>query len=658
MPRLDFHPTSWSTIMEHTNQSILVKVADLVPSPFNVRCHSHTSIEELAALIDSQGLLHSPTVHEHFVGRGKSRRVAFGVSAGERRRRALRLLQERGKLPRDHEVACKLIPIERAREVSVAENSGREPMHPADEFEAFKALVDEGKGIEEVAVAFGVSLLTVQRRLKLAAVSPKLLALYRQDDGKINLDQLMALAITDDRGAQERVWFEAREWERAPAALRRRLTAGEVEAAGNALVRFVGVEVYEAAGGVVRRDLFDDEQGRFLSDPDLLTRLAGEKLEGIAALVREEGWGWVEARIELDSMALRQFAPCEYTVRKPTADEKAELAALTQREAELEQESDALAEAHTWNGPDAERIGLEAEDIEARRRAIQDVLKVWPAPLKARAGVIVTISREGDASIIRGLLRDADRRALESSHRKTRKGAALSGDAEAPEATGEAVAPARTSDGLSDALTRRLAAHRTAALQAVLICNVEVALAALANALLCRVFGEGYGIDRAAMQITATASAHALGSVADDLKDGRAFQAVEGAKARWRERLPEQRSEWFAWLVGLPPSDVLELLGLCAALTVSALPSTNAADDADRIARAVALDMADWWEPTAESFLNHVSKAQIVQALKEAGPELARDGVEGMKKDVLVNTAAGRLRGTRWLPAALRPPAS
>ena len=84
--------------MEHTNKSILVKVSDLVPSPFNVRRHSHASIEELAALIDSQGLLHSPTVHEHFVGRGKSRRLAFGVSAGERRRRALRMLQERGKL--------------------------------------------------------------------------------------------------------------------------------------------------------------------------------------------------------------------------------------------------------------------------------------------------------------------------------------------------------------------------------------------------------------------------------------------------------------------------------------------------------------------------------------------------------------------------------
>jgi ParB family chromosome partitioning protein len=644
--------------MEHTNQSILVKVSDLVPSPFNVRRHSHASIEELAALIDSQGLLHAPTVHEHFTGRGKSRRLAFGVSAGERRRRALRLLQERGRLPGDFEVACKLIPIERAREVSVAENSGREPMHPADEFEAFKALVDEGKGIEDVAVAFGVSLLTVQRRLKLATVSPKLLALYREDDGKINLDQLMALAISDDHAAQERVWFDAHEWDRTPAALKRRLTAGEVEAAGNALVRFVGVEAYEAAGGVVRRDLFDDDEGRFLSDPELLARLASDKLEGIAATVREEGWGWVEPRIELDSMALRQFAPCAHTVRKPTADEKAELAALAQREAELEQESDALEAADAWNGPDAERIGLEGDDIEARRRFIHDGLKVWPPAVKARAGVIVTINREGDATIIRGLLREADRKALEVAQRKVRKDDTRTGDAERVETQSETEPPTPTTNGFSEALTRRLAAHRTVAMQAMLIGNVQVALASLTHTLMRRAFIDDYVSDRAAMQITATASAHALLSVADDLKGSRAFQAVEDAKARWRERMPEAQTEWFGWVVGLPQGDLLDLLGLCAALTVNALPSVNAAHHSAAIAQAVGLDMADWWEPTADGFLNHVSKAQIVQALKEAGADLARDGAESMKKDVLINTAAGRLRGTRWLPALLRRPVS
>ena len=65
--------------MEHTNESILVKLADLVPSQFNVRRHSRTSVEELAALIDSQGLPHPLTVNEQLVGKGKSRKLGFAV---------------------------------------------------------------------------------------------------------------------------------------------------------------------------------------------------------------------------------------------------------------------------------------------------------------------------------------------------------------------------------------------------------------------------------------------------------------------------------------------------------------------------------------------------------------------------------------------------
>ena len=86
------------------------------------------------------------------------------------------------------------------------------------------------------------------------------------------------------------------------------------------------------------------------------------------------------------------------------------------------------------------------------------------------------------------------------------------------------------------------------------------------------------------------------------------------------------------------------------------MPGTGAASDANTLAAAVGLNMADWWEPTAQAYLNHVPKAQIVEALKEAGPDLADDGVGAMKKDVLVVKAASRLAGKRWLPAPLRRP--
>jgi ParB family transcriptional regulator, chromosome partitioning protein len=62
----------------------------------------------------------------------------------------------------------------------------------------------------------------------------------------------------------------------------------------------------------------------------------------------------------------------------------------------------------------------------------------------------------------------------------------------------------------------------------------------------------------------------------------------------------------------------------------------------------------NWWQPTADAYLNHVPKAQIIAALKEAGPEPVSVGVEAMKKDALVTAAASRLAGTRWLPEPLR----
>ena len=109
--------------------------------------------------------------------------------------------------------------------------------------------------MEDVAVCFGITPLTVQRRLKLAKVSPVLFELFRQD--KINLDQLMALAITDDHAAQERVWNSTPSYNRNPSGLRRLLLGREIDAATDPLAKFVAIPAYEAAGGVVVRDLFD-----------------------------------------------------------------------------------------------------------------------------------------------------------------------------------------------------------------------------------------------------------------------------------------------------------------------------------------------------------------------------------------------------------------
>ncbi len=209
---------------------------------------------------------------------------------------------------------------------------------------------------------------------------------------------------------------------------------------------------------------------------------------------------------------------------------------------------------------------------------------------------------------------------------------------------------------MPESLLRRLAAHRSMAMQAMLLRRTPVALALLAYVFVQRAFGENHYRSGSVAQITPQFSAGALKAVADDLEGSAAWRAVEDAKQVWAERLPVGASDRLAWLIELPQTDLLELLTLCTAMTVNALPGAGAAFDANALAAAVELDMADWWEPTPARYLNHVPKSQIIVALKEAGPGLTEGGVEAMKKEALVACASARLAGRRWLPLPLRKP--
>src|SRR6185437_9070684 len=196
------------------------------------------SIEQLAKLIHAEGILQNLDVYECPQGEGDER-ATHAVVAGGRRWRALRLLIEQGRITPDYPVPCLTVGYERAVQISLAENSGREPMHPADEFEAFRQLIDAGQGIEDVAARFGVTPIVVQRRLKLANVSPKFITLYRE--GEMTLEHLMAFAVTDDQERQEQVWKGLKAYERTPDGIRRALTQHEVSARA-CIARFVGIK--------------------------------------------------------------------------------------------------------------------------------------------------------------------------------------------------------------------------------------------------------------------------------------------------------------------------------------------------------------------------------------------------------------------------------
>ena len=258
-----------------------IPLSQLELSPGNVRKTpaDASAFTELKASIAAHGLLENLIARS--MGPGPDGPGRYAVIAGGRRLAAMQALAAEGTLEEDHPVPCRMIGgIVAAEEVSLAENSVRAAMHPADQVEAFRRLADAGSTAAAIAARFGVSERTVEKRLRLGNAAPVLLEAYRA--GKIDLDTLMAFAVTTDQAHQSAVWETVSQQGYRPGAwqIRRLLTEDRVSAT-SAIARFVGIEAYEAAGGKIDRDLFaeEDERGIWFDDPDLLNKLAMDGLQ-------------------------------------------------------------------------------------------------------------------------------------------------------------------------------------------------------------------------------------------------------------------------------------------------------------------------------------------------------------------------------------------
>ena len=118
----------------------MIPLNQLIPSAANVRkTGAHLGIEELAGSIAAHGLLQNLQVRPGAKGK-------YEVVAGGRRFAALKLLAKRKALGAKTPIACEVRGADDAGEISLAENMMRMPMHPADQFEAFGALAETGKG--------------------------------------------------------------------------------------------------------------------------------------------------------------------------------------------------------------------------------------------------------------------------------------------------------------------------------------------------------------------------------------------------------------------------------------------------------------------------------------------------------------------------------
>ncbi|MEB0139434.1 MULTISPECIES: ParB/RepB/Spo0J family partition protein [unclassified Undibacterium] len=613
---------------------LLVPLSQLRPSKRNVRKTLGASITELAASIQRVGLLQNLTVTLASDG------AHYEVVAGGRRLAALKLLAKKRRIAKDYAVPCLLVADASARTASLTENVQREAMHPADQFEAFADLIAEGRPIEDIAADFGVTPLVVQRRLKLANVSPRLLIDYRADT--VTLDQLMALAITDDHSAQEAAFYDAPQWQRSAQALREHLTEREIDATRDALARFVGIETYEAAGGGVRRDLFsDDTRGVFLSDAALLDTLARDKLAAAADSARAEGWAWVETVPRITSAELHGFQRARRDRRTPNKSEAKRIAKLQSRQQAIDDKLNA-DDAEDIAEEEAAPLYEESDKLGAELDIIEQSLLVFSPEVLTMAGAIVAVDHTGEIIIHRGLLREAEAKALRAQERQ---GIQAGGDSE-----GEALQP--TTPNISEKLARRLSAHRTAALQAEVARHPQVALVAVVHRLALRVVVDGYRSDDSPINISASPQ-DGLDTFAPDVAQSPALIGLREVRQAWAARLPSDSDALFAELLALPQPELLSLLAVCVATTVGAVTPHEDKLPAFALAQAVGLDMHPWWTPTADGYFAHVSKAKAIEAVQVFAPEHAAR-LAKLKKNDLASEAERLAVGTGWLPVMLR----
>ena len=631
----------------------------LLLSACNVRrVKAGVSIEQLADDIARRTLLQSLAVRPVLDADGAETGM-YEIPAGGRRYRALELLVRQKRLAKTAPIPCVIRTDGIAEEDSLAENVQRAPLHPLDQFRAFLVLRERGQSEEEIAAAFFVSVAVVKQRLRLASVSPKLLEAYAEDG--LTLDQLMAFTVNGDHARQEQAYERlSQSYVKDAYVIRRMLTEGAVRASDKRAL-FVGVEAYEAAGGTVMRDLFQGDDGGWLQDPALLERLVAETLGREAEAVAAEGWAWVEAAPDFPyghTYGLRQLRGETLAL---TAEEEATRHALSA-------EYDQLEESYA----DAEELPDEVEqrftEIETTLGALAARPVAFDPEERARAGAFVSIDGAGALKVERGYVRPEDELPVpaEPETDAGTDGNTMEGEpAYAAFSAGtvygspDVAAEPEEEDGirpLPDRLLTELSAHRTLALRVALGERRDVAFLAALHALCLRAF-YGYGLNSC---LELELKSVAFAAQAPGLNDTALARILAQRHQDWAAKLPKQPEDLWATLAGLGELSREALFAHCVGLSVNAVHEAycrrpQALAHAGVLAEAVDLDMAAaGWTPTVDGYLGRVTKARILQAVREAKGEPAAQRIDHLRKGEMAEAAQALLAGSGWLPEPLR----
>ena len=145
-----------------------------------------------------------------------------------------------------------------------------------------------------------------------------------------------------------------------------------------------------------------------------------------------------------------------------------------------------------------------------------------------------------------------------------------------------------------------------------------------------------------------------LEGMAPDWPESSAAVALHELQQAWGGKLPENSAELFAVLLAMEQGELVKLLAVCVASTVDVVtPHATAHQPGKELAQAVGLNMAAWWQPSAEGYFKHVSKAVTLQAVGEFAPEHVTR-LAKLKKADIASEAERLADGTGWMPAIFK----
>jgi hypothetical protein len=166
-------------------------------------------------------------------------------------------------------------------------------------------------------------------------------------------------------------------------------------------------------------------------------------------------------------------------------------------------------------------------------------------------------------------------------------------------------------DGISAALLEDLTIQRTAAPQAEIAARPDIALVAVTHNLAAQVFYEQFY----SLPIALTIRSETYTDRVDLRSAAESSAAISLTRLTEavRKHLPDKIDDLWQWLLDQPQNVLLNVLAAAAAYTVNAVqgphdePSSGRLGAAKDLAKAVELDMANWWQASADNYFGRGS---------------------------------------------------